>query len=284
MENLEWRLVVLGIGLRLMSHLVNIARWRSLIHSQAPGYRTLLVFYGAGLFGNSFLPSGFGGDGVRAALLGRTVSMRQAVFSVGLDRGIGLLALSTLLVIGLCIGLPPGVTITIDWITSSLVLPVTTIVILLGLIAAYWLPSVRKRVRGMFDRLGGNDGQSHRTIGYWLGVLALGYVVSVFSQLLFVAANWVTLQAVGINTGPDAALWLVLAVTASLLFPVSINGLGLQEAAYVMVLGAYGVTSGLAVLAALLTRLAQVLFAILGGAGWLIGVPSSIAMNDSRTI
>jgi hypothetical protein len=79
------------------------------------------------------------------------------------------------------------------------------------------------------------------------------------------------LQAVGINVTSAAAIWLVLAVTLSLLFPLAVNGLGVREAAYVTVLHAYGVAATPALLAALLTRLVAVLFGLTGGAGWLLG-------------
>jgi uncharacterized membrane protein YbhN (UPF0104 family) len=125
------------------------------------------------------------------------------------------------------------------------------------------------------DRFIWNVELSKEPIGQWFRLLAGGYVLSVLSHLCILTAHWVMLRALGIEVTPVAAIWLVLAVTLSLLFPIAINGLGVREAMYVTVLSAYGVTSTPALLAALLTRLVAVLFGLLGGAGLLLGTPSA---------
>src|SRR5258705_5831121 len=99
--SLRWPLVVLSISLLLVSHLINVIRWRYLLDQRQISFRMLLAIYGAGLFSNNFLPTGIGVDGVRMALLNRHVPLGRAMGSVVLDRGIGLIALSALFALGL---------------------------------------------------------------------------------------------------------------------------------------------------------------------------------------
>ena len=290
--NLHWGLVVLSIGLLLFSHLANVARWQYLLQHWATGYRTLLVFYGAGLFNNNFLPTGFGGDGVRAALLSRRIPLRWAIFSVGLDRGIGLIALSALLGIGLWIGLPPGlepdksglVAAFSEWKIVLLVLFLAAAIVLLSLVAWHRFLVLPRAVLDRLTRVTKSVTLPQWTIGRWFRLLTGGYVVSVLSHLCIVAAYWTMLQAVGIEVLPGAAVWLVLAVTVSLLFPIAINGLGVQEATYVVILSAYGITSTSALLPALLTRLILVVFGLVGGAGWLLSTQPAETIDSPSKV
>jgi len=180
--------------------------------------------------------------------------------------------------IGLWIGLPsglePGKSALIaafsEWKILLPVLFLAAAIVLLSLVAWHRLLILPRAVLGRLTRFTKSVTLPQWTISRWFWLLTGGYVVSVLSHLCTVAAYWVMLQAVGIEITPGAAIWLVLAVTVSLLFPIAINGLGVQEATYVVILSAYGVASTSALLAALLTRLILVIFGLVGGAGWLL--------------
>jgi len=272
-NNLGWSLVVLSTILVLISHLVNVARWRYLLQHHATGYGRLLVFYGAGLFSNNFLPTGIGGDGVRVALLSRCVPLPRAIFSVGLDRAIGLLALSAFLVPGLWFGLPPGLemgssrltAIPDAWRTLLAVLLVVVEVGLVGLVVWRRLPSLRTmalRASAQFPSFGS---ASQWTRGRWLRLLSCAYALSVASQIGLVLANWGIIRALGIQISPGAAIWLVLVGSVALLLPITVNGLGLQEGIYVVLLTSYGVATTAALGVALCARILTMSFSLLGG-------------------
>lgn len=91
------------------------------------------------------------------------------------------------------------------------------------------------------------------------------YVLSVFSNLSLIAAHWAVLQALGSALSPGAAIWLVIIGSLSLLVPISINGLGVLESVFVVVLAAYSVSAPVALASALLIRALGVLFCLLGG-------------------
>jgi uncharacterized protein (TIRG00374 family) len=289
---LRWGFLVLSVIFLLLSHLINVVRWQYLLQHYGTTYGRLLGLYGAGLFSNSFLPTGFGGDSVRVVLLSQDTPVRHSLFSVGLDRVMGFIALSALLGVGLWAGPPPGLSLRIDGLISafsgwnSLLTGMLLIaaVGLLGLTTWHRLSSLRARLMGAFTRFVQTVNWSQWTIGRWSRLFTGGYVFSVLAHMCMVAATWVLLRAVGIEVTPAASVWLVLVSALSLLFPIAINGLGVQEAVFVTILSAYDIPSTPALLAALLGRVVQVLFVLAGGAAWLLSSRTVKTENVSSSV
>lgn len=265
-------------GLFLACHLLYVLRWQGLIRDAALRFDRLLVYYGAGLFANNFLPTGLGGDGVRAALLGRDISMGRAAFAVGLDRAIGLVSLTALFAIGWIIQPLPG--LTSDRMTvgaaqvTVILLGLTVLAVGAGVLAVRTSPRVRQRVSDARQRWATYRGAL--AARRWLSVLGVAYGLSVVSSLLLAVAHWLILGAFGLKLGFDAAVWLVLIGSLSLLLPIAINGLGVMESVYVLVLARYGVTAINALAVALSIRALMIGFSLLGGVLSLIWKPRSV--------
>jgi uncharacterized membrane protein YbhN (UPF0104 family) len=283
----RWDLVLLSIGVTLAIHLINVVRWRYLLQGQAIGYGRLLVCYGAGLFSNNFLPTGIGGDGVRVALLRRDLPLSRAVFSVGLDRAISLFALSALLVPGLWFGLPPGFQLqgwrSFDDPSWWNAVPVATLLVIgcgAGLLAWRKVPRLRHAIDSLPARFNDYAGKLCQMSSQWHRLLFGGYTISVVSHICLVAFHWLLFQALGLDVSPGAAIWLVLLASVSLLLPITVNGLGLQESIYVVVLGYYGASAPAALGVGLLIRMVMLVCSLLGGMlflGWQIQRPESIS-------
>jgi uncharacterized protein (TIRG00374 family) len=284
----RWELVLLSIAVTVAIHLINVGRWRYFLRGQVISYGRLLICYGAGLFSNNFLPTGIGGDGVRVALLQRDVPLSRAVFSVGLDRAISLLALSALLVPGLWFGLPPGFqfqgweALAASDRASSVSVAALLIVILgcgAGLLAWRKFPLLRGSISKLLTRLGDSIGRLRRTFSQWHRLLPVGYLLSFISHLSLVVVHWLLFRALGLDVSLGAAIWLVLIASVSLLLPISVNGLGLQESIYVVVLGFYGTLAPAALGVGLLIRMLMLVCSLLGGVlflGWQVQRPESI--------
>lgn len=286
--DLRWGLVILNVVFLLLGHLINVVRWQYLLQNDDITYRKLLGLYSIGLFSSNFLPTGFGGDSVRVVLLSQSTPVRQSLFSVGLDRVIGFIALSALLGLGLQLGLPPDLSFSTSGLIPSFsewksLLPIilVAVVCLLGLVVWHRLSGLRSTLSSAFAQLLGAVDWSQWSVGRWFRLLAGGYVLSVLAHLCMVAANWVLLQAVGIKVTIAASMWLVLASALSLVLPIAVNGLGVQEAVFVTVLRAYDVSSTPALLTALLGRLVQSLFVVAGAVGWVLTSRSVKADNAS---
>jgi glycosyltransferase 2 family protein len=261
---LDWGWVVLSVVFVLISHLINVARWRYILHQRVVGYGELLMIYGAGLFSNNFLPTGVGGDGVRAGLLSRTISLAWAIVSVGADRGIALVALSAYVVPGLWLGLPLGHTLDQGRLFEGVASRSAALTALclgaasLMSLALWRLP----KLRGYLARL---RGDSLWTDINWGWILSGGFLFSIASHASLIVAYWLVFRSVHVIVPPGAALWLYLVGSISLLLPISVNGLGLQEGIAVALLANYQVPATDALGVALIIRGLIVLFSLLGG-------------------
>lgn len=291
LTNARWSLVVLSIGGLCLSHLINIIRWRYLLDQRHVGFGMLLALYGAGLFSNNFLPTGIGGDGVRVALLSRHVSLGRAMFSVVLDRGIGLIALSVLFVFGLWGGLPPNLDFGISdriallggWYSLALAVVILAALIVVGLLAWQRLPSARAYILGILDQRTTAWDVPRWSIYQWFQRLAGSYLLSVGSHLCIVAAIWATLGAMQVDLPPVAAIWLVVISSMSMLLPIAVNGIGVVESVYVIVLSSYGIASSVGLSVAVIVRVMALLVSLAGGVLMLnrrVIEVDSIAMQD----
>jgi uncharacterized protein (TIRG00374 family) len=288
LAKVRWELVLLSIAVTAAIHLLNVGRWYYFLRDQTISYGRLLICYGAGLFSNNFLPTGIGGDGVRVALLQRDLPLSRAVFSVGLDRAISLLGLSALLVPGWWFGLPPGFHFQ-GW--RSPVIPggwsVVFVVVLLVVVAGasitllVWrrFPTLRSVIGRMLARVSDYLAILRRTFSKCYHLLPVGYLLSFISHLSLVVVHWLLFWALGLDVSLGAAIWLVLIAAVSLLLPITVNGLGLQESIYVVVLGYYGASTPAALGIGLLIRMLMLISSLFGGVlflGWQVQRPRSM--------
>lgn len=100
----DWRWVAAGFMLVNFSMAVRAWRWQRLLFgagASRPGFGRLVELYFVGNFFNAFLPSGFGGDVVRAFEVTRELPADVAGGTVFLDRLTGLMVLFFLSLIAL---------------------------------------------------------------------------------------------------------------------------------------------------------------------------------------
>lgn len=271
MTHVHWDLLLLSFALLLIRHLISVLRWQYLMQPNSPPYSKLLAFYGMGLLGNNFLPTGIGGDGVRVALTSRYVSLPEAIIFVGLDRIIGLTTLGVVLILGFCLGLPTGVKIVKvgllheTWRTSLNIFFIIVLGGLLSLIGLVWILKFRRWVLSFFTGLIDPAILSPWKGRGWIRRLSGAGSLSLAAQAVHITAFWVILEGLNIHISSSVSLWLVLVGSAIVLLPISINGLGLQESAYVVVLTNYGVETTMAIGFALTVRILSVIFSLSGG-------------------
>jgi glycosyltransferase 2 family protein len=265
---LQWGWLVLGLLLIGVTHLFTVARWRWLLQTSSPGYGRLLVYYSAGLFASNFLPTGMGGDAVRAALLSRDTGWPIAVLSVGFDRVIGLASFSALFLIGMWLGTPPSGAIGILFKSLRTALFIIPIGLLLAttlcVIAWKVWPGLRQRTKVIRSQLR-EYGRSWSLVR-WIVIVTNAYLLSVFMNLLLMGAQDMVFRALSIVLPAGAAVWVVFFGSLSLLLPIALNGLGVMEGTYVLVLSSYGVSATGALAAALITRALMIFYSLLGGA------------------
>ncbi len=247
-----------GIALYLLGQALSAFRWRLLL---APvrlqtSYLRLLGFYFIGMFFNLFLPTIVGGDAVKALLLARdTGQPARATMSVFMERNTGLSAL-LLLALGAAF-VAPAVTVgsmsltTVVWILSAAYVAVNLVLLnrrayhaIDLVIAATPLSHVRGRAATVYEAL------APYKVRVPTLVVAIG--LSLVFQALVVAVVFLNARALSLAVPLSAVAVFVPLISLAGMVPVSVNGLGVREALYILLFGKLGVPAELAVSLALL--------------------------------
>ena len=240
-------------------------RWWILSNACAfPGnWRTYLGFYFVGMFFNLFLPTGIGGDLFKIHFLSREGGKRiVAASTVVADRLLGLAAM--LLMGAVAVYLRPDL----------LPEPFPLMMLLGGgciLTAVLTLPLLKR----LLTRL-------------WPGFTPYFELVSAIRErpgrLIPLSALSFSLQGLGIGavallgTGmginlPTALYFVMVPLVAlSTLIPISFNGIGVREGAFVYLLGLKGIGAGTALGLGLLFFSVQVSISLIGGICYATGV------------
>lgn len=264
--DLRWSFIALAAAALLVAHIVNILRWRLLVLPDRVALAAILSYYGAGIFSNNFLPTGIGGDGVRVALIRRHTTLRRAVWSVAADRALGLIGLLSFGLPGLWLGPPPMIVGALRSLSAAQAALAAAAALLAGLgLSVAWrrVPAVRARaaaaLRQIFPVDASAGGRS------WLRAILGAYLLSLGASLCMILSLACTLLAFDLPLVAGAAIWPVLIGSLSLLVPVTVNGLGVMESVFVLILGFYGVPAPGALGVALCTRGLMIGFSLLGG-------------------
>ncbi len=233
------------IALYVAGQVMSAFRWQLVaqLNGLSGRYLEYLAYYFVGMFTNVFVPGLVGGDALRAVYLGRRQQRIGPAFaSVMADRGIGLLTLFWVAAVAvLCttrVRLPASV------------LRVTLAAGAISLLAFLAAPLLAKWLSGTnrINRL------LAPIIPYLCQPIALAPAIALSALLQLSLAVCQYLLAIGL--GLDIALTtfvLIVPITnviASL--PVTINGLGMREAGYLVLLGMAGVSKEQAIALSLL--------------------------------
>lgn len=259
--------LILAVVFIVISMVVSVEKWSLVLQAQGiqlPWFQ-LWKAYWIGIFFNNFLPSSIGGDGIRIFLIGRNISnVAGAASSVIIER---LLATLGLAMTGLLAGLIIGSNAQVGWIFVLLILVSIGLLFFLmwGSIPA-WAKKSDGRVSD-FIRSFLSHGQALRGQGKM--IIKVG-CLSVLFQLTVVAVNYAIFRSLHVDSlGWWALVYIIPAISAIAMLPIGINGYGLREGAYVLLLASYGVAGSAALGASLLFAVLVSVCSLYGGMLWL---------------
>jgi uncharacterized membrane protein YbhN (UPF0104 family) len=253
-----WGLFLIGVGVRAV-------RWQILLHAlevRRP-LRELMTWYLVGGFFNVILPTGFGGDVVRAAELAQDSGRpARVVNSVIVDRYLGIIVL---LAMGLIAApLRPGT-------ASALTVTLMAALFAAGL-AAGWLlrqpwPAKLARRPGLLGRglkrLGG-DALADAFTAYDRRALGRGLLASLAFNLLQIGWNVALGWGLGLRLPLVVYLVCVPLTAVALLLP-AFGGLGVRELTYVGLFAQAGVPPATALALSLGVYIITVATGLVGG-------------------
>jgi uncharacterized membrane protein YbhN (UPF0104 family) len=250
------------------TQVVSSCRWRLLAAPLGFGGppRRYVSYYFVGMFFNLVLPTSVGGDVVRAWYLSNQAEAPaearrlSAFLSVFVERVSGVLMLVTLACVA-SLWCPPGVP---AWVTGTAVG--------VGVAGVAGVLALPLAVR-LLPRRGALHGLAAGCLGYrrYPALLAGTGALSLLVQVANVVLVWLVGRALGLAVAPAYYAVMVPLVALLTMLPLSVNGMGLREAGYVVLLAPVGVGAPEAVALSFLSfavvtaaSLAGVLFYLFG--------------------
>jgi uncharacterized protein (TIRG00374 family) len=274
--SIPWLLGALAVF--FVQILVSAWRWGLLVHAQsiAMPFRALLNSYLVATFFNNFLPSNIGGDVIRIRDSARRAGSTTIAATVVLfDRGIGLLGLGFVAATGATVAawisptmgpIGPGVL----WAGLLVVVAIAGWAILVPQGIARLLSPARRLHPEWFDERLERLQAALARFRQAPGALAGGFCGSLCVQALLVLFY----AAIARGLHMEVPVWhLAIVVPLSfvvLMLPISVNGLGLREATFVLYLSRLGVSAASATALSLTSYGLIALFSTSGAIAYLI--------------
>jgi glycosyltransferase 2 family protein len=255
---LEW--VALGVVAYAGGQWLSAWRWWLLLRpvSLAVPYLRMVAFYFIGMFFNIFLPTIVGGDAVKAILLAReTGAPARATMSVFMERNVGLFALLTIATAAAFVAPPVEVRgfnllqltllVLAGFIVANIVLANRPAYRLVDyLVAMTPLSRIRSRAASLYDAI-----VPYRE-ARWRGVVLAATAQSFLFQGVVILVVFLNAKALGLSVPVAALAVFVPLISLAGMLPISVNGLGIREALYLLLFGRLGVPADAAVSMALL--------------------------------
>jgi glycosyltransferase 2 family protein len=272
-----WLLLV-ALILYLLAITLGCVKWKLLLAPLgiAASFADLLVYTFVGLFFGNVLPSNVGGDVVRAYDLA-TASRRteEAAISVLVDRLTGLVAFfaAAIVMAGITLALLGG-SLEMEEVILWVILVFGGLLLGVGLLFSrrltrrgaflFDLPVLRAFKPTAVKAFGALQVYRH-SLGVLVRALAISLVVMAISSLVQFAIS----EAMGLGI-PAVYFFLFNPLIAFVLVvPISVNGIGLKEAAFVFFLGLVNVPQSAALSVSLVFHGIIVVSSLPGGVLWL---------------
>ena len=281
--------IVVGVLLYMAGQAVSAWKWQILLHPvhlEVP-YLRVLAFYFTGMFFNLFLPTIVGGDAVKAVLLAReTGAPARATMSVFMERNVGLCAL-LIVAVGAAEMAPPvelfGMSLRVlPWLLAAgyaaanvvLMSPVVYRAVDRA-VAATPLARVRHRADSLYQAIV----PYKRAPGRILAAVGLSFIF----QGIVIAVVFLNARALALDVPLAAVAVFVPLVSLAGMVPVSVNGLGVREALYILLFGRIGVPVETAVSLALLYLAVTSMASLPGGLAYLMQPARARELTSERT-
>jgi uncharacterized membrane protein YbhN (UPF0104 family) len=251
-------LVFIVFAILLLNVFLSAFKWGLLlrIHRVFYSLKTLSAYYFVAIFFSNFLPSSIGGDGYRIyKTLDNERGKTSAVVAVLMERltGIGVLLFLGFAAAQMLPHTPKNI---------SLAVAVIAIGALVGPWAGWSLRSrLPGKLRNMTDSLAEHAGDYAKRPQLMLAVVAL----SVMFHLMLAFAYYLAIANTGDYNAGLLELLVALAVSNLVaVLPISINGIGVFEGAFMYLLSQYGVPYEVSAIPMILNRVLLVPLSVIG--------------------
>ena len=263
-----WDLVVI-FALSIALVLVSVLKWRLFLERLGitASIAHLFRLYLVGYFVNLIMPSALGGDVVRSLYVGKDVDRVRAMSATLLERYTGFMAMVSMAFVAVWWAPAVSREIAVATVLVGFAALMLTLALVTGtLVRLSEILRVPSRLHTKIVRMqeGFSWGLGDAKLLARAGALSFGF------HLLTIVNTAAVAHSVGWHGVPWGDLFvvvpLILLVSA---IPLSPQGLGIQEGAFLYFLHAVGATTGEALAVALVLRAKSYVLALCGGALWL---------------
>ena len=279
---------LIGILLGVLTNVIFAYRWKITLTVSDVGVPLLMLvkFYFVGAFFNLFLPTALGGDLVRGYDLAMHSGKKMgAVTSVLVERIVGFFALAFIALLALLLGSgtikDDAVTIVIFIICLGYFALVTMVFNakvmkrLVAMLKFIKLWDIGKRLDRIYDSL--HAFTAHKA------VLWQCFVLSIICQTLTILAVYSLALAISLKLPPIYFFMVLPMIWIIMMVPLSINGLGVREGAFVFFFTRLGVSNSAALLLSFLTLSQKIALGLIGGIIYLLGQVPPIVVTQQRS-
>lgn len=260
LRDADWSWFAAALVVMAAASIIGALRWGLLLDEadvDVPALRVVSAFAGA-LVLNNVLPTSFGGDAVRAWLVGKESGrlLRAATATIA-DK---LTALACLYFVAWA-----ALMLDLESVPNSLVRALAWVTLGLGAacgVVALAAAGVKPILRRLPEGLAAMIRDTWATLRTWArsvrtitSVLALGLAYQVLVVLVFLMVG----KAVGLELSFALTAVSLAIVLVAMLIPISVGGLGVREGGFVLLLGEAGISGADATLLSLLSAAVVVL-------------------------
>jgi len=277
--------IYIVFGLIILSMLISALKWKILLDAQNNRISFIQLFriYVTSLFFNNFLPSSIGGDGVRIYLAGRHCDRTSsAAASVVVERAIATISLSFLGLAGILSAVKPLMVALWPLAFFMLAGIMITLILITG-----WTPGMIQKRKGKFRDSWIAFSASAGSLKHKPAALCTSLILSLLFQVNVAMVVASIIWGLGLPVPAPADMFYITSASSVLaMIPAGINGYGLREGAYIMLLHPYGYSSSSALSVSLLFALFVSVFSLAGGLDWIISRQgyNKIPENNEVTI
>lgn len=258
--------IILIISLFLLYYLIFSLRWNFLLKAQKIdiSYPRSYLYILVSFFFNNFLPSGLGMDLVRSAYAGGKENFEKALGTSIMERILGMIGMMTIGFLAIFSGKVKFAKY--SFLYLGLILLTIMVYYLFTSLKIRWLKEKLLSIK-LFN-LGDSLRKFYRAFKIYKNkrkTLFLGVGYSVLVQSVIIIINYFIARALGNPIPIFALLTYIPVITIISLIPVTVNGLGLREAAYVYFFSALEITQSQAMSFSLIFFFTSVIASCTGG-------------------
>ncbi|MHB8841391.1 MAG: lysylphosphatidylglycerol synthase transmembrane domain-containing protein [Candidatus Aquicultor sp.] len=256
--------LLIALLLTVFSIIVSAYKWQLLTIAQGftVPLRSLVSSYFVGLFFNNFMPTSIGGDVVRVYDLRKiTKDGPAAAASVVAERVLASFTLGLIVLCGVAFG-PRYLMRYLPLITAFVAVCMAS---LIAVLYAHKFGAVLERFESVLVKKLKSMAESMRSSVEHKPTLAKVLIYSFIFQLMVVTINIFILKALGLNVPAAFVLLSIPIISAITMLPVSLNGLGVREAAYVYFFSQVGLSTEESIAVSIYFFLIVTLVSLIGG-------------------